>query len=634
VTSLPPLDEYARRLTVRHMAVAARERTHIHLGNAKVAIFIGALIYGAVTLGGDPSAIVWAAAGAAYLALAVWHELTVRALTRAQAAVRFYADGTARIEDRWIGTGATGERFRDSRHPYADDLDVFGAGSLFQLVSGARTPMGEERLAAWLSSAAPIPEVLERQSRIAGLRTRIDLRERIAVVNAGTRRRIEPAPLIAWAEAAPSLPPLLRPVIVVLALAFAGAVIVVLRGGSAWPMAILLPVDLALLWWLARRANAIVEGLSSATESAGLDLLSKVICEIEREPFDDAAVVALATRLKGTGDGPAASHGIARLARVSDWADSRHNVFARLLEIPALFTVQVACAAESWKARHGRALHDWVDAVGEMEALLSLSGYSYEHPADPFPELLEPGEDGARFDGADLAHPLLPRATAVSNSVGLGLGTRGPQASSPQAQFDSADSASGVSFAQGRLKPSSPARILLVSGSNMSGKSTLLRTVGLNAVLALAGAPVRAARLRLTPLAVGTCLRHTDSLHEGRSGFYTEVLRIRLVCDLLDGPRPVLFLFDELLSGTNSKDRRIAAEGLVRMMLARRAIGMVTTHDLALTEIAAIFPGQVRNVHLQDHVEDGQMRFDYRLRDGIMTHSNALELMRMIGLDV
>jgi hypothetical protein len=604
-------------LTVRHIAVAARERTQIHLGNAKVAIFIGALIYGAVTLGGDPSAIVWAAAGAAYLALAVWHELTIRALTRAQAAVRFYADGTARIEDRWIGTGATGERFRDSRHPYADDLDVFGAGSLFQLVSGARTPMGEERLAAWLSSAAPVAEVLERQSRIAGLRTRIDLRERIAVVNAGTRRRIEPAPLIAWAEAAPTLPPMLRPVIVVLALAFAGAVIVVLRGGSAWPMAVLLPVDLALLWWLARRAHAIVEGLSSATESAGLDLLSKVICEIEREPFDDAAVVALATRLKGTGDGPAASRGIARLARVSDWADSRHNVFARLLEIPALFTVQVAYAAESWKARYGRALHDWVDAVGEMEALLSLSGYSYEHPADPFPELLEPGEDGARFDGVDLAHPLLPRATAVANPVGLGLGTWGPQASSPQA-----------------LKPSSPARILLVSGSNMSGKSTLLRTVGLNAVLALAGAPVRAARLRLTPLAVGTCLRHTDSLHEGRSGFYTEVLRIRLVCDLLDGPRPVLFLFDELLSGTNSKDRRIAAEGLVRMMLARRAIGMVTTHDLALTEIAAIFPGQTRNVHLQDHVEDGQMRFDYKLRDGIITHSNALELMRMIGLDV
>ena len=596
----PPRDEYSGRLAVRQAAAAARERRHIHLGNAKVAVFIGALIYGAATLGGDPSAMVWAVAGAGYLALAVWHELTVRSWTRAQAAVRFYSDGIARIADRWIGTGASGERFRDRRHPYADDLDVFGPGSLFQLVSGARTPMGEARLAAWLSSAAPASEVRERQSRIAGLRPRIDLRERIAVVNAGTRRRIEPAPLVEWAEAAPSLPARLRPVIVMLAVAFAGAVVVVLRGGTAWPMAVLLPIDLVLLWLLARRANAVVEGLSSAAESAGLELLSRVIREIEREPFEDAAVVALATRLKGTGDGVAASRGIARLARVSDWADSRHNLFARLLEIPALFTVQVAYAAESWKSRHGRALGDWVDAVGEMEALLSLSGYSFEHPADPFPELLEAGAGEALFDGADLAHPLLPGATAIANSVSLDAATR----------------------------------ILIVSGSNMSGKSTLLRTVGLNAVLALAGAPVRASRVRLAPLAVGTCLRHTDSLHEGRSGFYTEVLRIRLVCDLLDGPRPVLFLFDELLSGTNSKDRRIAAEGLVRMMLARRAAGMVTTHDLALTEIAAIFPGQTRNVHLQDHVEDGQMRFDYKLRDGIITHSNALELMRMIGLDV
>jgi DNA mismatch repair ATPase MutS len=168
----------------------------------------------------------------------------------------------------------------------------------------------------------------------------------------------------------------------------------------------------------------------------------------------------------------------------------------------------------------------------------------------------------------------------------------------------------------------------------MSGKSTLMRTAGINALLALAGAPVRAHRLRLTPLAIGTCLRHTDSLQEHRSGFYTEALRLRAIANLLDGALPVLFLFDELLSGTNSKDRRIAAEGVIRTMLGRRAIGMVTTHDLSLTEIAAIFPGQVKNVHLQDTVENGRMTFDYKVRDGVITHSNALELMRMIGLDV
>ena len=168
----------------------------------------------------------------------------------------------------------------------------------------------------------------------------------------------------------------------------------------------------------------------------------------------------------------------------------------------------------------------------------------------------------------------------------------------------------------------------------MSGKSTLMRTVGINVVLALAGAPVRAQHLRVSPLAVGTCLRHTDSLQERRSGCYTEALRIRRICDLLSGPLPVLFLFDELLAGTNSKDRRIAAEGVIRTMLARRTIGMVTTHDLSLTEIAAMFPGQVRNVHLLDKVENGQMSFDYTLKEGVIDHSNALQLMRMIGLDV
>ena len=238
--------------------------------------------------------------------------------------------------------------------------------------------------------------------------------------------------------------------------------------------------------------------------------------------------------------------------------------------------------------------------------MLSFAGYSYERPSYPFPDLIEGPQPV--YDATEIAHPLLA-ANAVSNSLSLA----GPAKAG---------------------RPTESPSIFIVSGSNMSGKSTLMRTAGLNAVLALAGAPVRAERLRLTPVAVGTCLRHTDSLQEHRSGFYTEALRIRLICDRLDGPLPVLFLFDELLSGTNSKDRRIAAEGVIKTMLGRGAIGMITTHDLSLTEIAAMFPGDVKNVHLQDKVENGRMTFDYKLRDGVITHSNALELMRMIGLDV
>jgi hypothetical protein len=604
--AVSPLDEYATRRRAREADVAARERVHVRLGNAKVATFLGTLIYWALTLGSDSSAWIYGAAIAAFIALAIWHEVTLRAMARATSAVAFYRDGAARIQDQWMRPEPSGERFKNADHPYADDLDIFGPGSMFQLLSLCRTPMGEERLAQWLLAPASIAAIAERQARVAGLRSHLDLRERVAVVNAGQRRFMLPAKLMAWAEHPPTLPPL-RALVVALALVFAVTFANFMSGGTGWLVLAALAVNGALLGVLARRANAIVEELSASTGATGLDLLSNVITEIEREPFEGAALSALAGRLKGGGGSVAASRGIARLARISEWADSRHNVFFRLLELPLLITLQVAYACESWRRGHGRHFRDWVDAVGEVEALLSLAGYSYEHPADPFAELVD--DEEPMFDATEVAHPLLPAATAISNSLKL-------QAPRPQV-----------------LKPPSP-RVLIVSGSNMSGKSTLMRTSGVNAVLALAGAPVRARRLRLTSLAVGTCLRHTDSLQEHRSGFYTEALRIRRIFDLLDGRLPVLFLFDELLSGTNSKDRRIAAEGVVRTMLSKRAIGMVTTHDLALTEIAAIFPGEARNVHLQDHVEDGKMQFDYKLRDGVITHSNALELMRMIGLDV
>jgi DNA mismatch repair ATPase MutS len=235
-----------------------------------------------------------------------------------------------------------------------------------------------------------------------------------------------------------------------------------------------------------------------------------------------------------------------------------------------------------------------------MEALFSLAGYSFEHPADPFPEFAAGADCHPVFEGEDLGHPLLPSAQCVRNSVRLDDDTR----------------------------------LLLISGSNMSGKSTFLRTVGINAVLANAGAPVRAKSLRLSPLLLGTRIRTTDSLQEGRSNFYTEILRIRQVFEQTNQQQPLLFLFDELLEGTNSKDRRIGGEGLLRALLTRRSIGIATTHDLALTEIAASLGGNVRNAHFQDFVEQGEMRFDYKLRDGVVARSNALELMRLIGLNV
>jgi DNA mismatch repair ATPase MutS len=289
--------------------------------------------------------------------------------------------------------------------------------------------------------------------------------------------------------------------------------------------------------------------------------------------------------------GDDASHRIARLNRLVEFIDSRDNFFVRILEPVVLWTPQLVFAAEAWRARSGMYVPRWVAAAGEIEALASLAGYAFENPADPFPEFVPESQDTAPvFDAIGLAHPLL--ISGVANDV--------------------------------RIDGSQP--LWLVSGSNMSGKSTLLRAVGVNAALALAGAPVRARSLRISLLNVGASLRVTDSLQEGSSRFYGEITRIRRILDL---PRPVLFLLDELLHGTNSHDRRIGAQGIVGALLSRGGIGLVTTHDLALADIDT-----ARNVHFEDRIENGKMTFDYRLRDGVVEHSNALDLMRAVGLDV
>jgi DNA mismatch repair ATPase MutS len=262
-----------------------------------------------------------------------------------------------------------------------------------------------------------------------------------------------------------------------------------------------------------------------------------------------------------------------------------------------MYTLNVALAAQRWRRVHGSVVRSWIEVIGDFEALLSFASYAREHPDDPFPEFV----DGpASFTGTELGHPLIPAARCVRNDVTIAGKTH----------------------------------ILLVSGSNMSGKSTLLRTVGINTVLAMAGAPVRARSLKLTQLQIGASIRINDSLHEGSSRFYAEITRLRQLFDLAGGSPPLMFLLDELLQGTNSRDRRSGAEGIVRAFVARGAIGLISTHDLALTDISGLPPGTLRNVHFQDELSNGRMTFDFKLRDGVVTKSNAMELMRSIGLEV
>jgi hypothetical protein len=590
-----PYIEYSSRLEARRAELRRLTGQHIHIGNLRLLVALAFAVMAWGSLAHAAFSPWWLLAPVVvFMALAVRHELVIRGQTRANRAAAFYEKGIARLEDRWAGTGEAGERFRDGSHPAAADLDLFGKGGLFELLSTARTRMGEETLARWLLSSAPLETIRERQAATADLQRRLDLREDLAVLGADVGTGVHPEALGNWAEEAPVLASRRAQIAAATLAALAILSAVVWLGlGLRAPLLVVLAVEAGFAYWLRARVRRVVDAVELAAHDLGL--LSEVLARLESEQFSSPRLMNLQAAFANDRMPP--SRQIAKLNKLVDLLDSRDNLFMRLLGPPLLFTTQLAFRVEAWRQSSGGQIGRWLQVVGEMEALSALAGYAYDHPLDPFPEL---NDEGPLFEGEALGHPLLPSPRCVRNDVHLG----------------------------GEL------RVLIVSGSNMSGKSTLLRTVGINAVLAMAGAPVRAHRLRLSPLVVGASIRLTDSLQGGTSRFYAEITRLRKLVDLTGGPFPLLFLLDELLHGTNSHDRRIGAEGIVRGLVERGAIGLVTTHDLALAHIADDLGPHGMNIHFQDHLENGKISFDYRLRPGIVQKSNALELMRSIGLEV
>ena len=595
---IDPLAEYNGRLVARLARIAELERTHILLSNGRLA----AAVAGAVLLW---LAFVRAAASPAWVllpafsfaVLAVFHARLLNRLERARRAEQTYTRAIERVRDRWAGTGRDGVRFLEG-HPYARDLDLFGPSSVFELLNTTRTEAGEATLAEWLRAGAPPDDVRARQAAVDELRPMLDFREDVAVLAAESHVG-RTGPLAAWAAAPPdAFPAVLAPwfascaglTSVLAALSYAGLV------ASGWVVGwVFLETTVAAIW--SRRLHHVLHAIE--TPDHDLLLLADLLARLEREPFTTPRLTALREAL--ITDGVSPSRRIASLRSLVAWADSAHNLMFAPFAYVLLVRPQVALAISRWHRKYAPAVADWLRVVGEIEALSAVATFAYEHPSDPFPELLTAGPV---FEAEALAHPLMPVSAAVRNDVRLG----------------------GV-------HPSGP-RVFVISGSNMSGKSTLLRSVGVNVVLALAGAPVRASRLRLSPLVLGATLRVEDSLHEGHSRFYAEILRIRAIVETARGPVPLLFLLDEILHGTNSYDRRIGAEGIVRALVTLGAVGLVSTHDLALTELPVTLGGVAVNMHFEDRLQDGRMVFDYRMRPGVVEHSNALALMRAIGLDV
>ncbi len=531
-----------------------------------------------------------------FIALAIVHDRVDRKRSAAARGIAYFEAAIGRLTNQWIGKGNQGERFRDPEHVYADDLDLFGRGSLFELLSTARTGAGDRTLANWLLAPGERDEVRARQQAVEELRSRVDLREELALMGEDVRAAVDAEDVAKWGNE-PPVHFFAGARVVAALLAIAALATFGLFLAHVLPLTpFLLVILIELGFGLATRAS--VERIEQSVQmpSRELRLVRLILERIETEPFTSPCLVRLKRALET--EGRTASQQIQRLSKLIERLDvARLNMFVRPIAAPLLWIPQHAMAIEKWRRGCGPNIGRWTAAIGEFEALCSLASFAYERPASKFPELDDAREP--HFNATALLHPLIAPGVAVANDAAIG----------------------------------GDARLWIVSGSNMSGKSTLMRAIGLNTVLAWAGAPVTAAALRVSRLHIGASMRANDSLADNRSRFYAEISRLREIVDLARAGAPTLFLLDELLSGTNSHDRRIGAEALVRGLVARGAIGLVTTHDLALSQIAETLEGAV-NVHFEDHIENGEIRFDYRLRPGVVTRSNALELMRAVGLDV
>ena len=509
--------------------------------------------------------------------------------------MRFYNRAIQRVNGIWSGQGYGGDEFGDPDHLYARDLGIFGEGSLFELLCVARTAIGRRSLANYLLKAPAVDEILARQEAVRELEQRTDIREEVQLLGKFEFSESKWETFVEWLN----LPPVLFPGSVRIAAAItssvvAGIVLAGLLGMLPWIRAVMwlsplfvFQAVVGLIW--RSRVNRIVSSASSVSIETrvlreGLELL-------EGQRFHSTKLRRIAERIHHS------SKSVRRLERLFALLDQRDKEWFNFAFLLLLGKTQLCMAIEHWRIQHGAALRDWLDAWGEFEAINALANYARENSNNTFPEF---SDGAARLEAVAIGHPLLPDNICVRNDVALNQATR----------------------------------FYIISGSNMSGKSTLLRAIGLNAVLAFAGAPVRAQTLRLSPMTVCASLSVVDSLLNGKSKFLAEVDRLRQTIRSAENHQPVLFLIDEIFSGTNSRDRRLAAEAVVRTLVNAGAVGALSTHDMSLTEIADSEGLCGANVHMGARDGSDPLNFDYLLQPGITKETNALAIARMAGVPV
>jgi len=537
--------------------------------------------------------------GLVFFVLLAVHESLHRRMLGNRFRLGLHEWSLARLDNRWQGKGIGGSDLLSQDHPYAADLDIVGVGSLFESLCIARTHLGQKQLALWLGGPGSTADLTARQESVRELAghwdSRLDLVEKSGTLLVGQ----DLDSTLVWAGS-----PLKGPAgfWVVIAVVLAGANLVTLVqwiSGQADSLGVaccsLLTVLVYAFNW--KRIRTVLHGLEKQADAllaarGGLESMAA------QNQWKSERLVSLRKELKASSKRPEAQAAVDRLVTLVQTWQAKRNPLITVPLVLLFWDLIFSWLLLQWHRTNAGSLKSWLGALGEYEALQSLAHHSFLFPADIFPTLLESGP--SCFEAKDLGHPLLPVNRCVRNLVDL----------------------------------APPCQLLLVSGSNMSGKSTYLRSAGVAAVLAWAGGPVRASFMRISRFQVASILHAEDSLRLGMSRFAAELARMRKLIELSRGEIPLLFLLDEIFSGTNSSDRLAGAEALIRRLVQTRAVGMVTTHDLTLARIADDLGDKGANVHFVDNWSGGMMSFDYRLQPGVVPRSNALGLMRAIGLDL
>ncbi len=542
-------------------------------------------------------AVEWLLIPVLLFAMLVWqHSRVHKRMGRIQQAQRYYTHRVNHIDGDWEGHGNAGAGYIDSSHPYTSDLDVFGAGSLFEYLSCTRTRLGEETLAQWLSQNADVRTVSLRQDAVRELSNRLEFREALALLDAVSDKQLGKDDVRNWVVEDYPLKPWQRVVATILGVLALLSLVIWALGYGLWPLALVILLEIPLYVSCYRSIKQMAKQAQHI--SSTLADLKQLLAIIEQHPFQSTLLKQLTDPLRVDESMPSVQmHKLySLLERLNQcFRNTFVMPFALLFGLP----IHLAFKLEHWRKHVGQHIEHWLESAGQVEALASLATYGFEHPENTYPAMVS-GTRRPVFNALSLSHPLIAAKERVANDISL----------------------------------NGDKRLIMVSGSNMSGKSTLLRSIGIAAVMASAGAPVQAQQLELSSFNIGCAMRASDSLKDGSSLFYAVISRIKCVVDLAKAGPPLLFLLDEILQGTNSHDRLVGARGIIHQLMEYNTIGLVTTHDLALTRIVDSLGDSALNIHFADQFVDGEIDFDYKIRPGIIKKSNALALMRMIGLDV